>query len=190
MAQDDAPDDRAPSTARLTDGREVLVRFLDAGDMPTLQSGLHRLSADSRYQRFMSAMPALSETQARYFADVDGVDHVAFGVSDPSSEVDGNPEGLGVATARYVRTQRESSTAEIAITVVDDYQRLGLGSILLDHLIEHARHNGVRRLTATMLTQNRGVRALLAGRRFVVGPTAEASVVEARLDLAPHPPPD
>ena len=181
-----SPEPHQPDRATLSDGRTVLLRPLRAGDGPTLQSGIHRLSPDSRYHRFMSAMPALSDTQARYFADVDGVDHVAFGASDPATPSDdGNPEGLGVATARYIRTRRDASTADLAITVVDDYQRLGLGGILLDRLIEHARSNRVRVLSATMLTENVAVRRLLESRGFELSRTDEASVLDARLDLDP-----
>ena len=180
------PDLTRPTTARLDDGRPVYVRPLRATDVTMLQSGLERLSPDSRFQRFMSAMPNLSETQARYFADVDGVNHVAFGATDPANEVDDdNPEGLGIGTARYIRSRRDPSTADLAVTVVDDYQRLGLGGILLDRLLGHARHNDVRTLTATMFTENRAIRALLESRGFTITTTDDAAVVEGRLEIAP-----
>jgi GNAT superfamily N-acetyltransferase len=145
------------------------------------------MSPDSRYHRFAGAMPTLSDAQARYFADVDGVDHVAFGASDPANPSDdGNPEGLGIGTARYIRTKHDRTVADIAITVVDDYQRLGLGGILLDHLIDHARRHGVSMLSAAMLTENRAVQRLLAGRGFELRRAGDASLLEGSLQLDPN----
>ncbi len=176
------------STTRvLDDGRTVLVRPLRATDIAALQTGLERLSPSSRYRRFMSAMPRLSDAQARYFADVDGINHVAFGASDPANEVedDDNPEGLGIGTVRYIRSRTDSTSADLAVTVVDDYQRLGLGGILLDHLIQHAREHGIRMLTATMLSENRAVQALLRSRGFELARGDDARVIEGRLSLDP-----
>jgi GNAT superfamily N-acetyltransferase len=178
--------EHAPAT--LHDGRHILIRPLTIADVAALQSGLERLSPASRYQRFMGSMPRLSDTQARYFADVDGVHHVAFGASDPAVWVeDDNPEGLGIGTARYIRGKHDPTIADLAVTVVDDYQRLGLGGILLDHLIEHARDNGVRSLHATMFSENRAIQALLRSRRFTIQQTDDGSVVTASLDLETAP---
>jgi GNAT superfamily N-acetyltransferase len=174
------------TTVTLHDGREVLIRPLRPEDGVALQTGLGRMSPDSRYRRFAGAMPRLSDAQARYFADVDGVDHVAFGASDPANPSDdGNPEGLGIGTARYIRTKHDHTVADIALTVVDDYQRLGLGGILLDHLIDHARRHGVGTLSAAMLTENRAVQRLLAGRGFELRRAGDASLLEGRLELDP-----
>ena len=50
--------------------------------------------------------------------------------------------------ARYVRDRDDPQTAEIAVTVVDDWQGRGLGTELLTQLSGRARREGVLRFTA------------------------------------------
>jgi L-amino acid N-acyltransferase YncA len=70
-----------------------------------------------------------------------------------------------IAEARYVAFADES--AEVAVTVRDDWQRRGLGTGMLLRLIPEAARNGFCRLTARSLPENRGVRKLLSGAGFV-----------------------
>src|SRR5881409_3095033 len=63
--------------------------------------------------------------------------------------------GEGVAVARYVRLPGEGDVAEIAITVVDAWQGRGVGTALTRVLIERAREEGLRRLRAVTLGENR-----------------------------------
>jgi GNAT superfamily N-acetyltransferase len=59
-----------------------------------------------------------------------------------------------IAVARFVRLADDPEAAEVAITVADDWQRRGLGSLLTEQLAEQARRRGIRRFTATMAADN------------------------------------
>lgn len=109
--------------------------------------------------RFFVALRRLPEEAVRYLTDVDGFDHAALvALSIPEG---GAPErGLGVA--RFVRMKDDHAKAELAITVVDGAQRLGLGTLLLLTLAAAARERGVDTFTMNVLSTNYKVTRLLA----------------------------
>jgi RimJ/RimL family protein N-acetyltransferase len=140
----------------LRDGSEVTIRRLTPEDAPVLADAFERLSRESRDLRFLGAKPTLSPRDLRYLTEVDGHSHEALGAVDPNN-------GRGVGVARFVRLGPDSEVAEVAVTVVDDWQRRGLGTILLEQLTERARAQGIHRYTALVSDENEAVVALLAG---------------------------
>ena len=138
-----------PSEFRLRDGLRVWVRPIGPEDGDSLQVGLHRLSAASRYQRFHAAVSELSPEQLRSLTDVDQVDHIAWIALDPATA--GEP-ALGVA--RCIRVPREPHTAEVAVTVLDAYQGRGLGTLLLGLLSRSAVTQGIRTFRAYVREDN------------------------------------
>ena len=146
----------------LRDGSAVLIRQVRSTDAPLLADGFGRLSAPSRQMRFLGVKKELSAAELRYFTDVDHHDHEALGALDRAG-------GHGVGIARYVRDADDPQAAEIAVTIVDDWQGRGLGTELLARLSDRARQEGIRRFTALADPGNVAVAALLrsAGGRLV-----------------------
>jgi RimJ/RimL family protein N-acetyltransferase len=138
----------------LRDGSQVLIRPVQGSDAPLLAEGFARLSARSRQMRFLTGKPQLSPSELRYFTEVDHHDHEAIGAL---SRLDGR----GVGIARYIRSADDPQAAEIAITVIDEWQRRGLGTELLTRLSDRARQAGIRRFTALVDAENRAVIVLL-----------------------------
>jgi len=66
-----------------------------------------------------------------------------------------------VGVARYVRDTTDPQAAEIAITIVDDWQGRGLGTELLAQLSSRARRAGIRRFTALVAADNAALAGLL-----------------------------
>jgi GNAT superfamily N-acetyltransferase len=130
----------------LRDGAEIVVRPVAARDGDLLRAGFERLSPQSRYRRFLTAMPELSPSAVAYLTDVDHRDHEALVALDAA--------GRGVGVARYVRESADPRAAEAAVTVVDDWQGRGVGSLLLRVLADRAREEGVATFTALLLAQN------------------------------------
>ena len=85
--------------------------------------------------------------------------------------------------ARYVRDAGDPQAAEIAVTIVDDWQWRGLGTELLAALSDRACQEGICRLTALADAGNVAVAALLrnAGARLV---RRERGTVEYEIMLA------
>jgi len=138
----------------LRDGSKVLIRQVQPADAPLLADGFTRLSDRSRRMRFLARKDQLSAAELRYFTDVDHHDHEALGALDQA-------DGRGVGVARYVRDAEDRHTAEVAITIVDDWQGRGLGTELLTRLSSRARSEGIRRFTALVADDNRAMAGLL-----------------------------
>jgi len=138
----------------LPDGARIRVRPIQPDDKPALQSGFARLSQDSVYQRFLSPVSELRPMDLIYLTEVDHHDHEALIAFDAATA-----EPIGVA--RYVRSTTDPSSAEFAITVVDDWQHRGVGTALVKELSNRARQEGVRRFTASLLAENHEMQGLL-----------------------------
>jgi RimJ/RimL family protein N-acetyltransferase len=148
----------------LRDGSVVLIRQVRSTDAPLLADGFARLSPRSRRMRFLGAKTTLSAADLRYFTEVDHHDHEAIGALSAA-------DGRGVGIARYIRDADDPQAAELAVTVVDDWQGRGLGTELLSCLSDRARQAGIHRLTALVAAENvamaglaRKLGACLAGR--------------------------
>lgn len=128
----------------------MILRPIEAGDGEKLQAAFERLSPESRYRRFFTATPRLSPAVLHHLLDVDGIDRVAWAAID--ADADGQP---GIGVARYYRLADEPDAAEAALAVVDDYQRRGVGGLLLRHLSATALENGITRFVGTVLVENR-----------------------------------
>ena len=147
----------SPSTAELIelgapvdlrDGSRVRVRQFRSSDRELLLSGFERLSPESRYRRFLSAMPDLSRPLLSYLTRIDHRNHEAM---IAVAERTGEPVGI----ARYVRDRERPCVAEVAVTVIDDWQGRGLGTLLLEVISARARKEGITSFTALMLATNR-----------------------------------
>jgi GNAT superfamily N-acetyltransferase len=134
----------------LTDGTWAELRLVKPEDAALLRDGFARLSPRSRFQRFLSAKPRLSEEELRYLTQVDGERHLALGAVTRSPG--GREVGLGVA--RFIRLAQTPEVAEVAITVADDAQGKGLGRVLLERLVDAARERGVERFEFRVLAGN------------------------------------
>jgi len=137
----------------LADGTLVGVREVRAEDAPALKRLVGRLSERSVRLRYFGPMKELSDAQARRFAEVDGVDRYALVALDPEDEEI-------VAVVRYER-EGDSDAAEYAALVEDRLQGRGLGLSLTRSLIEAARENGIGRLNAYVLPENKAMLGLL-----------------------------
>jgi len=147
------PEDEVRTNLR--DGTAVLVRAIRPEDKALLKDGLRRLSEESRLRRFLAPVSELSEGMLAYLTEVDYVDHFAW-----IAVLAAHPE-VGLGVARYVRMKEDPSIAEAAITIVDEYQGKGLGTILLGLLAAKAREVGIIKFRAYVLEDNAPMRALL-----------------------------
>jgi GNAT superfamily N-acetyltransferase len=147
---------RRTAVLALPDGTRVRLRPIVPGDKAILAEGFRRLSAASRYRRFMTPMEELDEGMLRQLTELDYVDHFAW-----LALLADRPGEPAVGVARYVRLDEEPEVAEAAVTVSDDYQRRGIGTLLLEALGAVALENGIGTLRGYVLEENRGMREVL-----------------------------
>jgi len=150
------PPESTPAEAdlELRDGSQIRLRPIRPDDKPQLVRGFERLSRDSVYKRFLSPLTALRPMDLLYLTEIDHHDHEALIAFDRRS---GDPVGV----ARYVRSADDPVRAEFAVTVVDDWQRRGIGTALLRHLSGRAREEEIEIFTALLLAENHEMRGLL-----------------------------
>ncbi len=136
-----------PRQITLRSGHQVLVRAMRPDDAPGLAEAFEQLSETSRYRRFFAVKPRLSEQTLAYFTDVDHHDHEALvAMASDSSQL--------VGVARFLRYPGQPDQAEVAVTVIDSWQRRGLGTVLLCELAQRAATEGIRHFTAEILAEN------------------------------------
>jgi RimJ/RimL family protein N-acetyltransferase len=139
----------------LPGGMVVRVRGVRPSDEAALRAAFHALSAETRYQRLLAHVHDLSDELWRYLCDVDGHNHVALVAFRAD---DRRPVGV----VRFVRHALDPTVAEMAVTVTDSCQRQGLGTQLLELLVDAARERSIRAFVAHALPSNVAVRRLLA----------------------------
>lgn len=155
---------RRTTVVSLRDGTRVTIRPVIPDDKERFLDGFSRLSPRSRYRRFMAPLDELTPDMLAQFTEVDYVDHFAY-VALLADE----PGERGIGVARYVRLEDEPDVAEAAVTVIDEFQGRGLGTILLEALGEVALENGIRSFRGYLLLENRPMLELLEQ----MGATAE-----------------
>ena len=160
---------------RLHDDRVVLFRPIRQTDGDAMTAFHESLSARSVYRRFFFAHPRLSEGEVERFTHVDYVDRMAFVVVD-----DGRIVGVG----RYERL-KGTDEAEVAFVVTDTYQRQGIGALLLDHLADAGRGQGITRFTAQTLSENRDMIGVFLASGFPVVTSSEGGTVTVRFPIEP-----
>lgn len=131
----------------------VRIRPLEDGETGPVLAVFDGLSARSRELRFMAPKVRLTATDLCHLTYVDGVDRVALVAELP----DGEPIGI----ARFVRDEDDSGAADVAVEVVDSWQRRGVGAQLAGALAAWADEVRIRRFTIDMLRDNHGAVRLM-----------------------------
>lgn len=136
--------------------KTFFARKIIPSDKSYFEQAFAQLSNESKYLRFSSMPQKLPSKHLKYLTELDDTDHVAWGILDITSE---KPVPAGVG--RFVRLDKNSNTAEMALTVVDAYQSQGLGRILFSILNIEASRRGIQAFEHFVLSENRNVLANL-----------------------------
>ena len=140
-------------------GQVVMARPLTAYDAPYLVQIFEGMSAESRYRRFQQ--PLENPNPKQIWEEAEKIAQM------PDDEQDGlivfrqrplRPD-IPVAAARYVRLNE--TTAEIAVSVIDEMQGQGIGAWLLQTTVDHAREHGIQTLVGMALNDNEVIWHLL-----------------------------
>jgi len=153
----------------------ITIRELEASDRRAVAFTFGHLSDRSRYQRYFSPKPFLSARDLSRLLNVDHWHHEALIAYSP-------PPRAPIGIARYVRLD-EFDAAELAIEVVDGWQRHGVGTALLAALQERALRAGIRHFSVSMLRDNLGARALAGHIGPIESRAAAGSLIELMLAI-------
>jgi RimJ/RimL family protein N-acetyltransferase len=162
---------------RLRNGEHIEIRALRPSDRQALLVATEHTSDRSLYRRFFGVRREFSEEEVTSFVDVDFVNQVAL-VAIKRAAAD---EELIVAGARYIIVR--PGAAEIAFTVVDEFQGKGIAGALLRHLVTLARMAGLRQLIAEVLPENTAMLRVLERSGLRSEKKREDGVVHITLQL-------
>jgi RimJ/RimL family protein N-acetyltransferase len=146
--------DRRPDIDPAAAGTFIEMRPLTRADRDGLAAAFERLSDRTRHLRFLGPKPRLSSSELTYLTEIDHRSHDALVAIESAS-------GRIVGVARYAAMRGEVGSADLAVVVADEWQGRGLGTRLVRELLERAAANGVKRVVATTLHENRAARGML-----------------------------
>jgi acetyltransferase len=148
--------------AQLPDGTDVLVRPIRPEDAEMLQEFVRQLSPETKYFRYMQNIKELTADMLVRFTQMDYDRELAL-IAVTINE--GKRAGLGVA--RYTLNP-DGQTCEFALVVDDRHRNQGLGSMLMEHLMEAARARGISRIEGEVLGENHRMLSLMRELGFAV----------------------
>jgi RimJ/RimL family protein N-acetyltransferase len=161
----------------LRDGRSICIRALHPRHRSAVLEAVKRTSAKSLFRRFFGPRREFSESEIRFFLNVDFVNHVAI-----IAEIDENGKAAVVGGARFIKLDAE--TAEMAFAVIDPYQGHGIGKMLMHHIAVLARAAGIRKLVAEVLPENTPMLKVMEKSGLPMTTRRESKVVHVALALA------
>jgi RimJ/RimL family protein N-acetyltransferase len=162
-----------PAWVALKGGGHVLLRPVVPQDRDRIIDGFNRMSPESRRLRFHEPRRVLTQAELDFLTTIDQDWHVSWAAC--------LPDGTGVGIARYVIDPDERG-AEIAVAVVDEFQRRGIGLALLRKLAAVAAARGLATFHATVLSENRAMLALIE--RFAATTTPTEGVLRVDVPVA------
>lgn len=138
MTADQTESRNAPlKVFRLRDGTIVQVRPLGPGDAAREQDFLAHLSPEYHAYRFLGLIKSPSSEVARELTHPDPGEVVLAALVEDH----GRAREIGVA--RF-RPRADGESCDCAVTVDPAWQRLGVGGVLMQSLIDEARTRGIR----------------------------------------------
>ena len=144
------PDYRA-RRATLRDGRQVLIRAVRPDDADEIRQAFGRMSSESRYMRFLQHKRELDPDRLQH-----GV-HPVLGREFVLVATIPAADGIDIVGAvRYVAAPVRGA-CEFAVTIADDWQRVGLAATLMRSLIRRAARDGYRSIEGLVLRDNRAM---------------------------------
>ncbi|MGC1254747.1 MAG: bifunctional acetate--CoA ligase family protein/GNAT family N-acetyltransferase [Candidatus Acidiferrales bacterium] len=170
------------SNWKTNEGLEILFRPIRPEDEPMMVKFHGTLSDESVYLRFfhmeqLSSRVAHERLLRKCFIDYDQEMALVAERTDPDT---GQREIVAVGRLTRARTANQ---AEVAVLVSDRYQRHGLGTELVQRLIQVASDQKIREIVANILPENLGMRALADHFGFAIRKSDDPGMVVAVLTL-------
>jgi acetyltransferase len=93
--------------------------------------------------------------------------------SDAAPAAEGGPASERIVGVSRIITNPDQASCEFSLLVADDFAGRGLGSRLMESIIEVAREKGLTEIDGLVLAQNSGMLRLMKNLGFAVKPFAE-----------------
>ena len=167
-------------TFTTADDIPATIRPIRPEDEPMMVKFHENLSERSVYLRYFRAFQLDQRVEHERLTRICFVDYdrdMALVVTTKNKRTD---EDEIIAAGRLTK-ERGQDEAEFAMLVSDRYQGQGIGTEMLVHLLEIGKQEGVKRVIAYLLSENRGMRAICLKLGFRL--EREAELIKAVIDL-------
>jgi acetyltransferase len=170
------------SRIKALSGEEFTVRPIRPEDEPAMIRFHQSLSERTVYQRYLQVLNLNQRTAHERLTRICFIDyaHQMALVVNHRNPKTGDLDIIGVGRLQGLGSGRE---AEFSIVIADEFQKQGLGKELLDTLIDIGRREGVKAITADILSENTPMQKVCEKSGFQITRELGDPVVSARLDL-------
>ncbi|MEM2843641.1 MAG: GNAT family N-acetyltransferase [Candidatus Bathyarchaeia archaeon] len=132
----------------LKDGSQILLRPIKPSDATMKQHFFYSLSKETIYKRYFGQLKAMPIKRIWPYVIIDYENEMVI----VASAMENGLETI-VGIGSYVKIPG-TKTAEVALVVRDDWQNKGLGTVLLNYLIEIGKNKEIENFTAWVFTEN------------------------------------
>jgi acyl-CoA hydrolase/RimJ/RimL family protein N-acetyltransferase len=167
--------------ATLRDGTEIFFRAIKPVDEPALAEMLYSLSEASVRTRYMTRTVAFPHKDVQQQTNIDYKNSLAIVGLVPG------PGGDDIVAIAQYYLDPKTQSAEVAFLVQDEWQQKGMGTFLLDYLMQVARQRGVKRFYAKVLPDNRPMLAIFQNSGYRVNIEFDGDVYNVAYDLTKGP---
>jgi acetyltransferase len=162
--------------SKLNDGTLVSIRPIRPEDEPLMVAFHHTLSEHSVYMRYFHWLKLDQRITHERLTRMCFIDY------DRQMALVAVRQGQILGVGRLVRSPL-TNDAEVAVIVSDAWHGRGLGSQLVERVVEFARDEKVARLNASVLYENRPMLRILEKAGFRLIPSNDPETVEATMEL-------
>jgi len=131
------------------DGLELKIRPVRASDEDMMRRLFYKFSDEAKYYRYFTHVKVMPHKNMQKYLSVDYENIMSI----VAVLHHGNTERI-VAEARYA-AYPNSDSSEMAYLVDEEYQGKGIATFMAEYLIKIAKDKGIKKLTASVLSQNR-----------------------------------
>lgn len=130
-------------------GLEVKIRPIKPSDEDMMRRHFYTFSDEAKYLRYFTNVRTMPHADMQKYVNIDYQKIMSL----VAVLQKGNSERI-IAEGRYAEYLQEQ-TYEMAFLVDEEFQGMGIGTFLVNYLIRIAKERGLKKLSASVLTQNR-----------------------------------
>ena len=139
-------------TIRTRDGRAFLMRHIQRDDADALRRGFASLTPEEIRFRFLHPMTELPAQLVKQLCDVNPANGIALVLIDPAGK-----DGAVIRAVARAYIDPATHVAEFGLVVHHDLSGLGLGTFMMQRLIDACRERGVVELWGDVMSENGGM---------------------------------
>jgi len=165
---------------KLDDGTPVTLRAVHRDDGPRIRRAFHTLGSETIHARFFEYRAEVTEAELAHITGVDFKRDAALLITTGAGA---DEIVIGGVSYFAIDEADPPKRAELAFTIVDGYQGHGMGAMLMHHIIEIARANGIEVLEADMFADNIPMLHVFQHAGLPLSLRREEDTIHARLEV-------